>query len=202
MTNNSFSCQRLVRHLFQYPQALPTTRGKAIAVTAAHPGAGVSYISRLLTHTLNAEAPNSTVLLDGATLLSPSGLGEMSAAVHRSIRTDRDQEENSFDKGATDQVVTAAPAQPWERLHAFRQRYTNLIIDMPSLKENCDLLSLCPYLNGVVIVVEANKTNRHQLAYLERSIQESSGVVLGHILNKRTYPIPPWLNTQLERLGL
>jgi Mrp family chromosome partitioning ATPase len=57
-------------------------------------------------------------------------------------------------------------------------------------------------LDGVIIVVEANKTTSHQLAYLEKTIQGASGVVLGHILNKRTYPIPVWLNTQLERLGL
>jgi hypothetical protein len=42
----------------------------------------------------------------------------------------------------------------------------------------------------VVLVVEANKTSKGQLANLERTVSDAGGNVVGSLLNKRTYPIP------------
>jgi hypothetical protein len=178
----------------------PRGLGKAVAITAAHRGAGVSYISSLLTDTLNAETPESAALVDSCELLSTSGFDEE----HTPLTVLRGE-------GGTDTCLggqvgeadeTVLPNHPSERLHALRQRHTNLILDIPSPKASSDWMSLCSLLDGVIIVVEANRTTSYQLSYLEKSIEAASGVVLGHILNKRTYPIPVWLNTQLERLGL
>jgi Mrp family chromosome partitioning ATPase len=56
--------------------------------------------------------------------------------------------------------------------------------------------------DGVLLVVEANRTQKSQVAYLEQTIEGAGGKVLGHLLNKRTYPIPAWLFNKLERWGI
>jgi hypothetical protein len=184
-----FSSHHLARQVFRHPQMRPRGLGKAVAITAAHRGAGVSYISRLLTDTLNAETPESAALIDSCELLSTSGFDEQ----HTPLTALRGE-------GEADETVL--PNHPADRLHALRQRHANRILDTASPKASSDWMSFCSLLDGVIIVVEANRTTSYQLSYLEKSIEAASGVVLGHILNKRTYPIPVWLNTQLERLGL
>ena len=67
-----------------------------------------------------------------------------------------------------------------------------MLIDCPSLKESQDVLALAPLVDGVFLVVEANKTTKRQIAFLERTIQAAGGNSLGYLLNKRTYPIPEW----------
>ena len=37
---------------------------------------------------------------------------------------------------------------------------------------------------------------------VERTIEGAGGKIYGHLLNKRTYPIPPWLHNNLERWGI
>jgi hypothetical protein len=53
-----------------------------------------------------------------------------------------------------------------------------------------------------MIVVEANRTTKSQLSYLERTLEGAGGKILGQLLNKRTYPIPEWVHTRTESLGI
>jgi Mrp family chromosome partitioning ATPase len=77
-----------------------------------------------------------------------------------------------------------------------------VLVDCPSLKESTEVLSLAPLVDGVLLIVEANRTQKSQVAYLEQTIEGAGGKVLGHLLNKRTYPIPAWLFNRLERWGI
>jgi hypothetical protein len=54
----------------------------------------------------------------------------------------------------------------------------------------------------MVLVVEANRTQREQLLYAERTIEGAKGRILGHVLNKRSYVIPNWLSFKMEAIGL
>jgi Mrp family chromosome partitioning ATPase len=79
----------------------------------------------------------------------------------------------------------------------LRREFDYTIVDCPSLKESGDVLSIAPFVDGVVLVVEANYTRRDQLQHAEHTIEAAQGNILGHILNKRTYEIPNWIYRRL-----
>jgi Mrp family chromosome partitioning ATPase len=56
--------------------------------------------------------------------------------------------------------------------------------------------------DGVVLVVEANRTRREQIVYAERNIESAGGRILGHVLNKRTYAIPAWFHRVMTAVGV
>jgi Mrp family chromosome partitioning ATPase len=86
-------------------------------------------------------------------------------------------------------------------MRQVREQYPYVLVDCPSLKESTDVLSLARVVDGFFIVVEANKTQKTQLAYVEQTLERAGGKILGTILNKRSYPIPEWFHNQLERWG-
>lgn len=79
--------------------------------------------------------------------------------------------------------------------HAFRSvldsashRYDAVIIDSPPVLTVADSNLLAPLVDGVVIVVDASKTRRPQLANTVRSIESAGGRILGIVLNKARPP--------------
>jgi hypothetical protein len=89
-----------------------------------------------------------------------------------------------------------------QRLTQFRKRFRYVLIDCPSLKESADVLAIAPLVDGVLLIVEANRTSKRQVTYLEQTVEGAGGKILGHILNRRTYKIPSWLFRRLNQGGL
>jgi cellulose biosynthesis protein BcsQ len=96
------------------------------------------------------------------------------------------------------QTALALPRGNWranrdyrkQSIDVLRDRFSYILIDCPSLNESRDIVGLATIVDGVVLVVEANKTSKGQLANLERTVSDAGGNVVGSLLNKRTYPIP------------
>jgi Mrp family chromosome partitioning ATPase len=87
-------------------------------------------------------------------------------------------------------------------IEKFRSKYRYILIDCPSLRETQDAVRLAPLADGIILVVEANRTQKDQLLYAERTIESAKGKILGHVLNKRTYVIPDWLSRKMEAIGI
>lgn len=64
------------------------------------------------------------------------------------------------------------------------QSYDVVVVDSPPVLTVADSNLLAPLVDGVVIVVDASKTRRPQLALTLRSIESAGGRVLGIVLNK------------------
>jgi capsular exopolysaccharide synthesis family protein len=78
----------------------------------------------------------------------------------------------------------------WEML---RIRFDLVVIDSPPLEVSSDALALARNADGVVLVLEAEKTRWPVVENLRNSIIEYGGNVLGIVLNKRRYYIPGWI---------
>jgi hypothetical protein len=87
-------------------------------------------------------------------------------------------------------------------LHAVRHQYPYALIDCGSLAETHAVVRLAPLVDGVILVVEANRTQKEQILYAERTIEGVNGRILGHVLNKRTYAIPDWCHRVMTSVGL
>ncbi len=84
-----------------------------------------------------------------------------------------------------------------ETLDQLRLFFDYVLIDCPALRVATDILSVAPFADGVILIVEAGKTRKEQVINAQKSIEFAGGKFLGHILNKRSYVIPEWLYRRL-----
>jgi Mrp family chromosome partitioning ATPase len=78
-------------------------------------------------------------------------------------------------------------------IEAARVRSRCVLIDCGSFESSVDLLQVASKVDGVVLVVEAGTTDKHQIERVALSITNSGGILLGVVMNKRRYPVPTWL---------
>jgi len=78
----------------------------------------------------------------------------------------------------------------WENL---RQRFDLVLIDSPSFASSPDGIAISRRVDGVVLVLEAEKTRWPVAENLKKQIQNNGGNVLGIAFNKRRYYIPEFL---------
>ena len=68
-----------------------------------------------------------------------------------------------------------------------------MIVDGPPITVYSDAAILAPLVDGVVLVVEAEKTRWEVVSQAKRTLEESGGRILGAVLNRQRYHIPPAL---------
>jgi hypothetical protein len=190
------ACQGLIYSVMQRPQSSTGRHGFTAALVAAHPAAGTTHLTAVLAQLLNEDGVETALSLDCREMASLCG------------------DPRTFSRGSN--AATALSSCPsafqasWRGsreyrvayLAELRERFAHVLIDCPSLKESTEVLGLAPLVDGVLLVIEANRTQKSQVAYLERTIESAGGKILGHLLNKRTYPIPAWVHNKLERWGI
>lgn len=191
----------LIYTVFQQPHERKGASGIVVALSSANPGEGVTYITSALVEEL-AQCEFSSVAGINTRLLRR--LHEPTIeSIRKSIsRLSPLPKENAKDAGTSEApLMLSEGTGPWEGSWQYRRDCINLLrsefdytlVDCPSLKRSGDVLSVAPFVDGVILVIEANQTRREQLSHAERSILAAQGKILGYILNKRTYEVPDWL---------
>jgi hypothetical protein len=163
------------------------------AFTAANKGDGVSSVVKALAREL-ASASGERVLRAPATILEDSPCTLALSGV----------ESATSEHGAVYAVEQSGPESKNRaarrlagNLDETRRHFGWVLIDCPSLRESELALALAPHTDGVLLVVAADQTKRPEIARAQKSIELSSGALLGCILNKRTYPVPDFLYHRL-----
>jgi len=82
-------------------------------------------------------------------------------------------------------------------IEQMRKAFDYVVIDCPAIQESGEALVLAPVVDGVILVVEADKTRKDQIQRAEKSIEFARGKIIGHILNKRAYVVPDWVYRRL-----
>jgi Mrp family chromosome partitioning ATPase len=195
----SVVCDGLLSRIFQRPSE-ENTRGFVVAITSAHPRAGVSHITNALASALDQGGGGFTMLLNGRYMSTgddSSGESE-NQSEGRAVANlwQRHRPDGSRDNWHSMHTRLAV------YLEKLRGDYRYILIDCPSLREAEHAVILAPLVDGVVIVVEANRTQKDQFLYAQRTNENAGGRVLGHVLNKRTYVIPGWLHRKMEAVGI
>lgn len=78
----------------------------------------------------------------------------------------------------------------WESL---RQRFDMILIDSPPFETSPDGIAISRRVDGVVLVLEAEKTRWPVAERLKEQIQLNGGNILGIVFNKRRYHIPEFV---------
>lgn len=171
---------------------------RRILVTSSSPGEGKSTFSTNLALTLADTGERTLVIdadlrrprvhelfgLDGSVGLTTALVGEIELAEAIVPWGDRGPDVLVAGKlpPSPAAVITSQPFRA--ALDEVSATYDAVIIDSPPVLTVADSNLLAPLVDGVVIVVDASRTRRPQLANTIRSIESAGGRILGIVLNK------------------
>lgn len=176
--------------------------GSVIAFTSASPGEGVSHVVQSFAAELVRHTGRLAVIVDAQRLQQLRAKDYMQLAqlcVDTNINNLCILPNEEFDGRLADThpvQVKAWQREPefgFDRLQAFRSEFDYTLIDCPALKESYEAAMLAPIADGLVLVVEADRTRRDQIRRAQQAIGMSNGNLLGLVLNKRQYLVPNWL---------
>jgi len=71
--------------------------------------------------------------------------------------------------------------------------FAHIVIDVPPLQDAPESLLLAGKSDGVILVLDSERTRRKVAQRLVEKIRGNGGKVLGTVLNRRRYFIPDWL---------
>lgn len=100
-------------------------------------------------------------------------------------------EENGGNSGSGSMVNHG---ELWNKL---RKGFDFILIGSSPMAVSDDAFAICSSTDGVILVVEAEKTRSRVVANLKTRITQSEGRVLGCVFNKQRYYIPEWIYKRL-----
>lgn len=192
----------------------PNRRCRVLAVTSDRRGSGVTTVAASLAESLAREGNGARpVLLVDANLDDPQlsrmvdaenepGLTD-GVAMAGMLRTEtretpveglrllpRGTSADDFDAGLDPGALVAEV----ERMAA---EFAWVVVDLPANLGVDALAALRERVDGLLLVVEADRTRRQVARFLTESLADGPGGAVGLVLNKRSYPIPGWLYHRL-----
>jgi uncharacterized protein involved in exopolysaccharide biosynthesis len=188
----------LFRIITQFDQS--KGKGSVVMLTSSTPGAGVSHITNSLANLLNKGGGRAAVALNCRHLNHfQRGQAMPTDAVRQKDSENAMPMEDALRAIGNVHAVRESFVISLERL---RDKYRFVLVDCPSLQEAQDAVLLAPLVDGIVVVVEADRTRVEQLHNTEKTLESAKGKILGHILNKRAYVVPDWLFRRMEAAGI
>lgn len=174
--------------------------GVVIALSSSNPGEGVTYVARALVHEL-AQCELTSVAGINVSFLKKLHEPTVEAIRSSVMRQNRRSAEGNVGDERKSSSTVVQRSGPWEAnwqyrrdcIELLRSEFDYTIIDCPSMKESGDVLSISPFVDGIILIVEANRTRRGQPHHAEQRIAAAGGNLLGYVLNKRVQEVPRWL---------
>lgn len=91
---------------------------------------------------------------------------------------------------AADSPKLLSSSQLKIRLAELRAEFDFVIIDAPPLTRYADAIALGQVSDGLILIVEADSTRKKAAQMAAANLRSSNVLILGAVLNKRTFPIP------------
>lgn len=174
--------------------AVPVDGGRLVAFVASGDGEGTTTIAEAFA-TANAKMLGRRVLL-----LSASAPAKDRADVLQALADGDDLDAALTVRtagGHTGRLGGMMDLEPawdllgrrdlWQRL---RDRFDLIVLDLPSAATSRAVLKLAPLCDGVVVVVEAEKSRAPVVESLVNDLRAVQAHVVGTVLNKRRFYLP------------
>jgi hypothetical protein len=186
----------------------------AVAFTSYEPEEGVSYVTQSFGVEIAKRTKNRTLIAD-ASQLSRINIMQYERVGQCCFPTDvpnlwnlppagvcdEVEKENEMENRNADSFLPALRNDPFtnaaNNLQTLRFAFDYILLDCPALTVSDEAIFLSPETDGVMVVVEADRTRREQIQNAQHTIKAADGNLLGFILNKRQYTVPDWLYKRL-----
>ena len=178
---------------------------KTIIITSCHDLEGKTVSSISIAYVLSKEANAKVLLIDGNlhapnlfelfNLDSSPGLSDLILSNSQYDDVLRDTEyDNLIIMPHGDKVINSLDVFKSksfkEHIDLLKQRFDYIILDGPTVLGSSDVSVLAKYFDGVIIVVECERTRWEVLQLAKERINNVRGNIIGAVLNKRKYYIP------------
>jgi protein-tyrosine kinase len=179
--------------------------GSVIAFTSANQGEGVSHVVQFFAKKLAVQTSRRTVVVDATRLgglqvadfvTMPGRFWQTSVANLWLLSNDPLEEDPTR---ALNQEGSWQDDAEWrlDPLQALASTFSYTLIDCPSLQASSEVEMLAPDVDGIVLVVEADRTKRDQILRARRTIEMANGKLMALVLNKRRHVVPDWIYRRL-----
>jgi len=187
---------------------LPDTPEKTILFMGLQGGEGVSTIVRNFARLATARLDKSVLIMDAAHH-NPSqhlffdiksedgwkdimGKGEsVDKACHQSGNTKLYLSPISPQNALAPHIYDHSSAAGF--LEGLKHKYDFILIDASPAITSPDSIAISRYTDGVVLVVEAERTRRQVVENVKNKIARNGGNIIGAVFNKRRYYIPEFV---------
>ena len=184
----------IISSIFEAPESEGKASNRIVAFTSSIPKVGVTYVVGTFAEVL-ASATKLSVLIVDARALHDLHQKDVSEALQHCAPTLMDNlqflpavetvEQSSGEKTARLTGWHSSPQIRQAYLNRLIQHFDYVIIDCPAMSASSDMNALASLIDGVVVVVDANRT-----VYLNRQgsqelVESAGGKVLGYILNQK-----------------
>jgi Mrp family chromosome partitioning ATPase len=190
----------------------PAQTNRMVVFTTPEPGNGCSWICRHASELLASQIDGSVCLVD-ANLASP-GLHERFGMKNHFGLTDSLQQVGPIRKFASPingtnlwLLSSGAEVSNWQnllcsdrgrqRLHELHNEFDHVLIDAPPLSHSSVARMLCSNADGAVLVLKANSSRREVARRAMVDLKAANVILLGAVLNQRTFPIPSQIYNRL-----
>ena len=173
----------LLYTVFQKPRD-PELGGVVIAIGSANPSEGVTFVARALLHELGKSEFNSVA---GVNMSFLRKLHEPTLeAIRKSlsaVEPGPDGERRAISRRRGGGFADDDRLGPWEGSWQYRRDCVNLlrsefdysIIECPALSVSGDLLSIAPFVDGTLLVIQANRTRRTSRSWQNKVLKRPEG---------------------------
>ncbi len=176
-----------------------------VALTSAVPQEGVSYVTQSFAVELAQRTSKRTLIADANNLqqvdmLHYSQVAKFCSQTNVSNLYVFSPDEPKKPKNNQQMQLKKRKSeleQGLENLQTLRFVFDYVLLDCAALKTSDTAALLAPSVDGVVIVVEAERTRKEQVRNALNAIETAKGNLLGCVLNKRRYSIPQWIYSRL-----
>jgi capsular exopolysaccharide synthesis family protein len=211
-TSSGSATEKEVRVYQALASIIPDSARRVIQFIGSREGEGTSTVVREFARVMAAKFGKSVLLLDADQhhprqhlffhLVAERGWQEV-------VRDNGPIEKALHQIGGTKLFVSPSsefsPSHPHSYnsllidafLTKLRQRFDLILIDSPPATTSTDGLALSAKVDGVVLVVEAEKTRWPVAENVRDRIKGSGGKILGIVLNKRRFHIPDFIYKRL-----
>jgi Mrp family chromosome partitioning ATPase len=197
----ALASRRDMEALYQSLEAvLPAGTGKVVLFTASRANEGTTTIVREFAATLVNILGAAVLVVDadpnhgaaGSFGVSPVRLADLIDAfpVKSGAAKQPGITVAAWDIGTLNALSSGDGVATLARSDALRAHFDYTIFDVPAIGDYPAATSIGRYVDGVVIVVEAERTRWPVVAYTRRAYETVGAKVLGIILNKRRFYIP------------
>ena len=181
---------------------------KVIQFIAAREGEGTSTIVREFARTSATILGKSVFLFDAELPNAPPAPAATGGGYDNGGQDPRNPEVSETDVSRVASSTTAVCLIPQDftnirkyfyspRIDSFweslRQQFDLILIDSPPFETSPDGIAISRRVDGVIIVLEAEKTRWPVAEHLKEQILLSGGNILGIVFNKRRYYIPEFV---------
>jgi Mrp family chromosome partitioning ATPase len=186
--------------------------GQAIGITSCAPRAGVSTVAYNIAVTADRAECGPVLFIDADInkLPGPDAVGEVPAVGLADALSGAAQPLDCVKtvpyRGLS--IVSGRGMRPHgvltidrhkfsEVINEYKRHFTLVVIDIPSPTELNDSVSLAGQLDGVVLVLEAERSDGRVALRTKQQLVDANANLIGVVLNKRRQHIPGWIYRRL-----